>query len=348
MSDPTVRDDEKVAAGLAAWWEAHHPDAGPVEVIEVRRPSAGRSNETVLATVACGGESHPVALRLPTVQPSFPTYDLGAQAAVQTALLANGIPAARPIAFEADESWLGAPFLVMTAVPGRSFGDAPALDGWLAQAGKDVQRRVHDGFVTVLAAVHHLDWRKAGLDRVLRGSDGGLAAEVRWWLDYLNWAADGSPHPRLQSLAHWCEANIPTSEPPPSLCWGDARIGNVLYDDRGDVTAALDWELASIGPAEMDVAWWLALDDLLGSLIGRAVPGFPDRDTAQRDYEARLGRPLQDLGWHKVFVTLRTAAVTDRQARTAVALGATYRGVDVDNNPVLAYGERLIDQCEQR
>jgi hypothetical protein len=53
------------------------------------------------------------------------------------------------------------------------------------------------------------------------------------------------------------------------------------------------------------------------------------------------------LGWHEAFVALRTAAVTDRQARTAVAQGATYRGVDVENNPVLAHGEHLIKRYEQ-
>jgi hypothetical protein len=38
----------------------------------------------------------------------------------------------------------------------------------------------------------------------------------------------------------------------------------------------------------MDVAWWFALDDLLTSLIGRTLPGFPGREAAQRDYEALL------------------------------------------------------------
>jgi len=56
-------------------------------------------------SMTCNG-----SLRLPTVEPSFITYDLGAQAAVQAALLANGIPAEKPIAFEPNELWLGTPF----------------------------------------------------------------------------------------------------------------------------------------------------------------------------------------------------------------------------------------------
>jgi aminoglycoside phosphotransferase (APT) family kinase protein len=235
----TVRDDDSVAAGLAAWWTNHYSGVRGVEVIDIRRPSDGRSNETILATIATRDDRRAVALRLPTVEPSFPTHDLGAQAAVQAALLANGIPAATPIAFEPDERWLGTPFLVMNAVGGRSVGDAPALDRWLSNAGQDVQRRVHAGFANVLGDVHHLDWQQAGLDQVLRGAHGGLAAEIQWWLDYLDWAADGTPHPRLLSIGQWCKANVPTSEPPSSLCWGDARVGNVLYDDLGNVPPSI-------------------------------------------------------------------------------------------------------------
>jgi aminoglycoside phosphotransferase (APT) family kinase protein len=341
MNGPT-RDDETLKSGLAAWWTATYPNGGSAEVLEIVRPSAGRSNETVLVTVVTKEAKQTVVVRLPTKVPSFPNYDLRAQAAVQAALIGSGIPAAEPIAHEQDDKWLGAPFLLMGAIPGRSPGDAPALDPWLSSADEAVQRRVHDGFVDVLGAVHHLDWQAAGLDSVLRGSTGGLAAEVHWWIDYLDWASDGSPHPRLRALADWCEATVPTTEVPLALCWGDARVGNVLYSDDGVVNAALDWELASIGQPEMDVAWWLALDDLLRDLTATNVPGFPDRETAQRAYEDRLGRPLENLGWHEVFVMLRTAAVTDRQARTAAALGERYRGVDVDNNPVVACGERLI------
>lgn len=341
------RDDETIKTGLAAWWKATYADGGDAEVIKVVRPSAGRSNETVLATVATKGTQQTVVLRLPTKIPSFPNYDLAAQAAVQTALIKSGIPAAEPIANELDDKWLGTPFLLMRAVAGRSPGDAPALDPWLSAAGEAVQRRVHGGFVDVLSAVHHLDWRAAGLDSVLRGSTGGLAAELQWWIDYLNWASDGSPHPRLRALADWCVATIPTTEVPLSLCWGDARVGNVLFSDDGAVTAALDWELASIGQPEMDVAWWLAMDDLLHSLTRTSVAGFPNRETALRSYEEKLGRPLQNLGWHEVFVMLRTAAVTDCQARAAAAIGERYRGVDVDNNPVVAYGEKLIKLHEQ-
>ena len=53
----------------------------------------------------------------------------------------------------------------------------------------------------------------------------------------------------------------------PVLLWGDARMGNIMFDDSHAVAAMLDWEVASIGPAGIDVGYWLMMDDFQ---IGRA------------------------------------------------------------------------------
>ncbi|HWS45250.1 MAG TPA: phosphotransferase, partial [Acidimicrobiia bacterium] len=127
-----------------------------------------------------------------------------------------------------------------------------------------------------------------------------------------------------------------------SLLWGDARLGNVMYDDGGDVVALLDWELASIGPAEMDLAWYLGLDELTRSFVGRTLPGFLGRGDAIRYYEGILGRPVRQLAWHEVFALVRSIAINDRQARLADAAGTPYPGVPGDANPILAYLDRKI------
>ena len=55
---------------------------------------------------------------------------------------------------------------------------------------------MHEGFVDTLAAIHRFDWRAAGLGAVLRGGEGALAREVAWWVDYVDWASDGTPTAR--------------------------------------------------------------------------------------------------------------------------------------------------------
>ena len=59
------------------------------------------------------------------------------------------------------------------------------------------------------------------------------------------------------------------------LVWGDARVGNVLYEDFRPV-AVLDWEMATLGPREMDVAWIIFAHMVFQELAGLAgLPGLP-------------------------------------------------------------------------
>jgi aminoglycoside phosphotransferase (APT) family kinase protein len=341
----STRDLSDLVDGLSRWAAALAPEAGPVSIVSVVRPSAGWSNELVQATMAWPERTDEIVVRLPTIVPSFPVYDLQAQAAVQEALHEAGLPVPRPIAVEQDSSWLGAPFFVMECAQGRSVGDMPALDRWMTTASSSTQRAVQKAFVALLARVHRLDWRAAGLDAVVRGADDGLKNEVEFWLDYIDWAAEGAPTRTLLDAAQWCAATVPDDEGPPlSLCWGDARLGNVLMDDAGHLTAALDFELTSIAPAEMDLAWYLALDELTSRLIGRRVDGFLPAEELVSYYETQLGRQVSHLRWHEVFALVRSAAINERQARIAAQLDVAYPGLAGDDNPLL--GE-IIHRIEQ-
>ncbi|OBI94155.1 phosphotransferase family protein [Mycobacterium sp. 1245805.9] len=342
MTTGLFRDDTTIRDGLAAWWSYKFNTSGTT-VTELIRPASGRSNETVLAAVEYHGGAERVAVRLPTLVPSFPNYDLEGQSRLHVALAAQGIPMARLVAYEDDVRWFGDAFMVMRVEPGHSVGDAPAFDRWLNRSSSAVQRRVEDQFISVLARLHRLNWRQLELGEGFRQSGADMATELDWWRDYLNWAAgDGAIHPRLQAIFDWCAAVPPEPHSSLSLCWGDARLGNILYDETGTISVVLDWELASIGPPEMDVAWFLVLDEVFGELSGKRVPGFRDRQAALNEYENRIGRKMRNLQWHKVFALFRAAAVTDRQARTAQALGDEYPGVSVDDNPLVSKAECLM------
>jgi aminoglycoside phosphotransferase (APT) family kinase protein len=270
---------------------------------------------------------------------------LAAQARVLDALAHGPVPVPGVVAFEADAGWLGDAFLVMSYEDGHVGGEAPALDAWITDRPVARQRVLHEAFVDTLAAVHRFDWRAHGLGDTLRGGHGGatLAEEVAWWRDYVDWAADGTPTPGLADAITWCADTVPTRDRAPcSLCWGDARIGNVVFSDDERVHAVLDWELATVGPGESDVAWYLVLDELTTRFVGRAVPGFLRRDELLARYERQLGRELVDLPWHELFALTRSVAINERQARLAEAAGVPYPGVAGDANPVLrALTERI-------
>jgi aminoglycoside phosphotransferase (APT) family kinase protein len=338
MTTLARRDDGELTRGIAAWCAHRWPDATH-EVVSLTRPNSGWSNETLLVTT----NHERFVVRMPPPLPSWPTYDLAAQARVLDALAPQGIPVPRVVALEEDERWLGAPFLVMSHEPGRAGGEVPAFEPWIAEASFDEQRALHERFAHLLASIHRFDSRGAGLDTVLRGADVPIGAEIEWWKAYIEWAADGEPTPTLARAIAWCAAHAPASAPPASLCWGDVRLGNVLYSDAREITAVLDWEMATIGPAEMDLAWYLVLDDLTTHYTKTRVAGFLDRDSFVAAYERALGREVRDLAWYEIFALTRSIAINERQARLAATTGVAYPGVAGEANPVLRQITRRID-----
>ena len=267
-------------------------------------------------------------VRLPTIVPSYPDYDLHLQAAVHRVLADGGLRVPVPVTVVDDPTFVGSPFLVMPFVEGHVLGDAPPFDPWLRALSPTEQAAVHRRFIDSIAAVHRIDWRGSAVAAVARGHDATLADEVAWWRAYVDWSSDGQPLGPLVTALEWCAAQCPVNEPAPSLLWGDPRLGNVIVGPDGDLRALLDWELATIGPGEMDLAWYLVLDDALTTMVHRRVPGFPDRDATVDRYQEQLGRAVEDLAWHEVFALTRAFAVSDRHRRLAEAAGRARPGAD--------------------
>ena len=329
-------------AGFVAWLDAQSPGSTH-EVVGVDRPEAGYSSETILLDVrrtdAGDGGAHDerLVLKLPPAGPAiFPTYDFTLQARVQEAAAAAGIPTATPARSEEDGRWLGVPFLVMPAVEGHIVGEVPALDRRLTEAEPKANRALHTTFVHLVADINRLHpgvGPAASLNGVVPHRDN--AAELAHWRDYLDWYADGEVLvPTLERAFDWCVAHRPAVEPEPSLRWGDVRLENVIFDESGAPAAVLDWEMASFGAAEHDLAWLTTLQATQDALVGRTVAGFLDPDEVVGAYEARLGRPVQDLAWYEALAALRTTAILTRIAHLNEQRGEP-NFFSIADNPIL-------------
>jgi aminoglycoside phosphotransferase (APT) family kinase protein len=350
-----ARDLDALGEEFTRWLHARDPDHPAPVVAAIERPDAGLSAETLFVRVAEHGAasgSAPAAghrsyvLRLPpTGDGLFPAYDLPGQASVQRHLAAAGIPAVVPVV-EEDESWLGAPFLVMERIPGRTLrNDAPFLrEGWLAEAAPDEQARLHGELLDVLGRLHRLDpgsmgWDERGLAFLRTSPNGagpaasggrgngdvsdpdGLEAMLARWDTYLSWAGEGDVPAALDDALAWCRAHLPRHAPPTSVLWGDVQLGNMVIGEDLRVAAVLDFELASLGPAELDVAWFLVLHSMTVASCGGDLPGFPDRRATIAAYEARLGRRLDDLHFYEMVAAFRSGAIMVRAARLLARLG---------------------------
>ena len=119
------------------------------------------------------------------------------------------------------------------------------------------------------------------------------------------------------------------------LNWGDARIGNMLYRDF-EPAAVLDWEMAAVGPREVDVAWMIFLTGSSTTSPTRfgmpALAGFMDRDRRRRDLRA-ADRPhgARRSSGSRCFAALRFAIVSVRTSTRGIAYGQMEKPDDPDD-----------------
>lgn len=322
------RDGERTRSALAAWIAARNPDARSVEITDLSCPRSGFSGELLIcdARWTDGGERVEQGMVL-RVEPSghqvFLDTRFEEQYRVQEILSSRtDLPVPRTLGFEADTSVLGSRFYATERVSGRCVD--PAQDIWWTELDEAVLEKMWSGGLEYMARIHRLDWAELGLGFLAepgRG-DSPLDQQLNYYREYYTWSVEGSDRqPALERTLDWLEDNRPATEPEPVLVWGDARHGNLLYDEAGGVSAVLDWEMAALGAPELDVSWCLALDRM--SRAHPALAKFPAMDPSLSAYERLLGRPLQDIEYYAVFSLLRSAVIVNRlEMLTRLAGGA--------------------------
>lgn len=331
----TETDGAEVLARIAEPFRARIGDPA-AELLDPHRSSAsGMSSVSVMFRLRSRGAEHPLVLRLApeqTAVPVFPRYDLALQAAVGEALAAAGqVPVPRVWWTQTDPGLLGRPFLVMDLAPGSAPQDNPpyVFAGPLVSAGPARLAAIERASVDMLAGVHATplgDELRAVLG-VAPGDD-GLGLLLADTADYYRWIVDSGapPVPLIERGLERLAATRPADSGEQVLTWGDARIGNILYtDDRP--SAVLDFESATIGPPEFDVAWFVFFHRMyqdLAAANGRAgLPGFLRPDAVIDRYQRRTGRVLADMEFHLLHAAVRCAVIFARIKQRTVHFGDT-------------------------
>jgi aminoglycoside phosphotransferase (APT) family kinase protein len=338
------RDQEQARRNLTAWLTGKLPGAAGVIVSELGGPAAtGYSNETILfdASWRQGAEKHHEGFAV-RVKPSSHTVFLESEFDTQYRVLKilgerTDIPVPRVSWYEENETVLGAPFFVMGQIEGQVPGDSPpyTMGGWPSEASPKEQERLWWNGIEVMARIHLLDWQSLGLDFVARPERGrtGLDQQLTYYRAYFEWAAHGRPQPSVQAVWDWLRANRPADESTDGLCWGDSRIGNMIFDDQSEVRAVLDWEMVALGNPLQDLAWWLFLDRYQSEGYGVApLPGFPGRDATVARWEELTGRTADHLDWYERWAAFRFGVVMIRIAQLLVHFELLPPDSDMERN----------------
>jgi aminoglycoside phosphotransferase (APT) family kinase protein len=81
--------------------------------------------------------------------------------------------------------------------------------------------------------------------------------------------------------------------------------------------------MATLGPPEMDLGWFLTLDRHHSEGVGAVrLEGFPARSDSVARWEARVGRTARDLPFWEAFAAWRFAVILTRVGQQMMAYGS--------------------------
>jgi aminoglycoside phosphotransferase (APT) family kinase protein len=232
------------------------------------------------------------------------------------------------IGMELDPSVLGNPFLIMGRVNGQSATQNPNYNttGWIADMTPAQRGATWQNAIEAFAQLSKIDWRADGFGFLARPEWGQPGLDQ--YLGHIEAWYRGCRKDRVMPYVDAAIDYIRKHEPKDTevnVLWGDSTPSNVMFAPDGTVSGLIDWELAALGPSELDLAWWLYFDDLFSRRFGvKRLEGLPTRDESIAIWEAAAGRNALHLEYYDVVVALRMALVV---------VGAFDRQVGIGNIP---------------
>jgi aminoglycoside phosphotransferase (APT) family kinase protein len=323
----------------------------PQVTVESGVDSNGMSSETIILTGRwdADGEAHEekwVARVAPSTSdvPVFTSYEMDHQFdVIRLVGEKTDVPVPRVRWLEPTGEVLGTQFFLMDYVSGVVPPDVmPYTFGgnWFADSPAESQRALQDNTVDVLAKLHEIPDAETTFGFLTSQADGdepnSLRRNLNWLKSWYQFAVpDIGRSPLVEQALVWLEANWPAdvAATAPVLIWGDSRVGNVLYEDFKPV-AVLDWEMATLGPREMDAAWMVFAHMVFQELAGLAgMPGLPDfmrEDDVKAAYAAKTGVELGDLHWFYVYSGVIWCCVFMRTSARRIRFGEIENPDDVE------------------
>lgn len=343
MSEPhdeliAVRKGEELPLQLLIpFLREHLPDVQNEEIV-VEQFASGHSNLTYLIRA---GEFEAVLRRPPLGPVAAKAHDMGREFNVLQAVHPSFPLAPKPYLFCDSPDIIGAPFQVMERRHGLVIDrDWPSA----YPQTREVAKAVSLSTVHTLAELHQVDYRETPLVQ-LGHPEGYLERQVTGWLGRYEKAKTEEIQAAVE-LKERLTSSIPNS-PKATIVHNDLKLNNMLLSKEhvGEVSAVVDWEMATVGDPLTDLAttlsYWAQAGDppLLLRWLGNLgnQPGMLNRDDLIQAYTTKTGVPVDNIAYYMMFAYFKVAVICQQiyyryvrgqtQDERFATLGAVARGL---------------------
>lgn len=210
-----------------------------------------------------------------------------------------------------DENIIGAEFYLMERVNGLILRQKPPKDVKLTP---EVMLGLSTALIDNLVEIHQIDISKSQLEE--KGKPTGyISRQVTGWIKRYSKAATEEIKD-MEFLAEWMPSNMP-AEGKPSLIHNDYKYDNIIFDLENipNISAVLDWEMATIGEPLMDLgttlAYWADEDShpALKSFSLTALSGNLTRQQLAERYMQKSGNSSTNMVFFYVYASYKIAVI---------------------------------------
>ncbi|MBT5288853.1 MAG: phosphotransferase family protein [Flavobacterium sp.] len=313
MSNQEVRKGEELpAVKLKQFLQENHLIGSIESELFVKQFTHGYSNLTYLLSI----ENKEYVLRKPPIGAIKRGHDMSREFKVQSAVQKEFSKVPKMFAYTDDAAVLGSEFYIMEKVEGiiLNFKEAKKRD-----IPANDYKTIANAWLDTFTELHQLDYDAIGLTN-LGKPEGYVERQVtNWGKQYLKAATKDVPS--AEKVMQWMQENQPKNYQH-CLIHNDYKYDNVVFKDNSwkEITAVLDWEMATLGDPLMDLGtslgyWTLASDH---DFVKQGIPsptifeGNPMRSEIVASYAKKSGRDIHNMVFYYAFGLFKIAVIAQQ------------------------------------
>lgn len=313
MSNQKVRKGEELPeANLKKYLQENNFIESIESDLFVAQFTHGFSNLTYLLKI----ENKEFVLRKPPKGAIKRGHDMHREFQVQSAVHKTFSKVPKMHGFSDDKAILGSDFYIMQKVDGIILNYKEAQK---RNISSENYQKIANSWLDTLVELHQVDYKAIGLAD-LGKPEGYVERQVsNWEKQYVKAKTDEVPEAEI--VMNWMQEKQPKKYDH-CLIHNDFKYDNVVFKDDSwqEITAVLDWEMATLGDPLMDLGtslgyWTVATDH---DFVKQGIPsptifdGNPIRSEIADLYAQKSGRTPENIVFYYAFGLFKIAVIAQQ------------------------------------